>query len=85
MKADGVDMNVVDFTAEDTICKEGTGDGSSVPYSSGKVTYASMVVDSKRLARGDGIAPSFIDEEVSIMEEDIVMDHSGTIPSIKFF
>ncbi|KAL4283181.1 hypothetical protein GQ457_16G016160 [Hibiscus cannabinus] len=83
MKADGEDMNVVDVTAEDTTCKKCTGDRSSVPNSFGKVTYASMVVDSKRLARGDGIAPSFIDEEVNIMEEDIVIDHSGTIPLIK--
>ncbi|KAK8541536.1 hypothetical protein V6N13_137852 [Hibiscus sabdariffa] len=44
MEADGEDMNATSVTVEDSVCnKEGTGDGSSVPNSPGKVMVLHLV------------------------------------------
>ncbi|KAK8483298.1 hypothetical protein V6N13_057275 [Hibiscus sabdariffa] len=84
MEADGVDM------AQRQLSKGIPGDqsvginGESVVNGVEKETYASMAakkVYPDKLANGTA---TIFDDEVLIMEEDIIVDKSGVIPSIQF-
>ncbi|KAK8575142.1 hypothetical protein V6N12_062818 [Hibiscus sabdariffa] len=55
----------------------------SAPMDDAKASYASKVIDDK--ARNSKACPSLFGEEVIVCEEDVIVDQSTLIPTIRFF
>ncbi|KAK8509966.1 hypothetical protein V6N11_028973 [Hibiscus sabdariffa] len=54
------------------------------PIGTDKVSYVNMVVGSNGLDEDVARVSGFIDKDVIIMQEDIILDQFGFIPSIQF-
>ncbi|KAK8557729.1 hypothetical protein V6N13_008115 [Hibiscus sabdariffa] len=74
MDADGDEFVVVGECTDVAEEKEGVGDGHVASIGNDKVSLENMVVGSKGLNGDVARVPRFIDKDVVIMQEDIVLD-----------